>query len=296
MNVLVIVVFLLLAAGVVYQECRLRKVLRALRSAGSVSKCQCTLAHQAPADNAPEHSLPPSAGASRARHLVELLFPVHSWHGVSPGDKAPETVNAFIEIVPTDTVKYELDKHSGHLCIDRPQRFSANCPTLYGFIPRSYCAEEVGKFCADRTGKTGICGDGDPIDICVLTEKTIPHGNILVRARPIGGLRMIDGNRADDKIIAVLENDLVYGGIKDVSELEPGVVDRLRHYFLTYKLVPGMERQPVEIIHVYGREEAQAVIAASLKDYRAHYGAPETRFEELRRLLSEPAESDCAKQ
>ncbi|NHW17327.1 inorganic diphosphatase, partial [Escherichia coli] len=85
-----------------------------------------------------------------------------------------------------------------------PQRFSSQCPTLYGFIPQTYCDELVAKRCAERTGLKDIKGDGDPIDICVLTEKVISSGNLLVRAIPIGGFRMVDGDEADDKIIAVL--------------------------------------------------------------------------------------------
>src|SRR3954466_2537169 len=102
-------------------------------------------------------------------------FQAHPWHGLTPGKQAPETVNAYIEIVPTDAVKYELDKASGHLRIDRPQRFSSMCPTLYGFIPQTFCGEEVAKLCSDQTGRTGIEGDRDPMDICVLTEKTFAH-------------------------------------------------------------------------------------------------------------------------
>ena len=81
------------------------------------------------------------------------------------------------------------------------------CPTLYGFIPQTYCGKEVAARCAEKTGATGIQGDGDPMDICVLTEKAFAHGSLFVRAKPIGGLRMIDGEQADDKIIAVLEKD-----------------------------------------------------------------------------------------
>jgi inorganic pyrophosphatase len=75
--------------------------------------------------------------------LFGQLFQAHPWHGVNPGEKAPEEVSSYIEIVPTDVVKYELDKGSGHLRVDRPQRFSSMCPTLYGFIPQTFCGEEV---------------------------------------------------------------------------------------------------------------------------------------------------------
>jgi inorganic pyrophosphatase len=168
-----------------------------------------------------------------------FLFQAHPWHGVSIGEKAPETVTAFIEIVPTDTVKYELDKASGHLKIDRPQRFSSMCPTLYGFIPQTYCGPKIGAHCGERVNRSNIDGDGDPLDICVLTERTISQGNILLKARPIGGLRMIDHSQADDKIIAVLESDLVYGQINDIADCPEGLVNRLKHYFLSYKQIPN---------------------------------------------------------
>src|SRR5919107_236149 len=149
--------------------------------------------------------------------LLSLLFQAHPWHGVTAGDGAPAEVRAYVEIVPTDGVKYELDKPSGHLRVDRPQRFSSLCPTPYGFIPQTYCGDLVGELCAERTGLKGIKGDGDPMDICVLTEKAVAHGDFFVRARAVGGLRMIDGMEADDKIIAVLEEDVAYGHIKDIS-------------------------------------------------------------------------------
>lgn len=196
-------------------------------------------------------------------------FKSHPWHGISPGIDAPELVNCFIEIVPSDTVKYEIDKESGYLKIDRPQKYSNQCPMLYGFIPKTYCGEKIAKFSAEKAKKTErIKGDGDPLDICVLTEKLISHGNILVEAVPIGGLRMIDKCEADDKIIAVLKNDAVYGTIKDVSELPKALIDRLRHYFLTYKQLPEEADRRVEIDSIYGAKEAMDVINLSFEDYR----------------------------
>jgi inorganic pyrophosphatase len=217
--------------------------------------------------------------------LLSLIFQAHPWHGVEPGEESPEIVNAYIEIVPTDVVKYELDKPSGHLRIDRPQRFSSLCPMPYGFIPQTYCGAAVGELCAMRTNVSGIKGDGDPMDICVLTEKTIGHSNLFVRARPIGGLRMIDGTEADDKIIAVLESDLAYGHIEDIKDCPPGLVDRLKHYFLSYKQLPQEAPRRVEIAEVYDRAEALEAIQRSLLDYRERYGAPEDRVSQLRRLL-----------
>lgn len=219
--------------------------------------------------------------------LFAVLFQAHPWHGVSPGPDAPDTINAFIEIVPTDVVKYELDKATGHLRVDRPQRFSSLCPMPYGFIPQTYCGDRVGALCSERVGRSGIRGDGDPMDICVLTEKTFSQGNFFVRARPIGGLRMIDGMEADDKIIAVLESDIAYGHIENITECPPGLVERLRHYFLSYKQLPGEGPRHVEIAEVYDRAEAARVIAHSLTDYRERFGNPEDRLGQLRNLLKQ---------
>lgn len=201
----------------------------------------------------------------------KTLHVAHPWHGVSPGDGAPATVNAFVELVPTDTVKYEIDKSSGLLRIDRPQRFSSLCPTLYGFIPQTYCGETTAARCMEKVHRTGIRGDGDPLDVCILTEKSIPKGGFLASVRPIGGLRMLDGDEADDKIIAVLVGDVTYGSAADVSAIPSGVIDRLRHYFLSYKQFPGETLRKVEIAEVYGRDEALIVLERSLADYRVAF-------------------------
>ena len=208
---------------------------------------------------------------------LRLVFQAHPWHGISPGQHAPDAVTAYIEIVPTDPVKYELDKASGHLRVDRPQRFSSMCPTLYGFIPQTFCGEEVAALCAERTGRTGIEGDGDPMDICVLTEKAFAHGSFLLQARPIGGLRMIDGQQADDKIIAVLVNDIAYGHLEDIGSCPIGLIDRLKHYFLSYKQLPGEAPRRVEITDVYNRAEASDVVTRSIRDYRVKFGDPDQR-------------------
>jgi inorganic pyrophosphatase len=205
-------------------------------------------------------------------HALGIVVKSHPWHGVSMGPEAPHVVTTFVELVPADTVKYELDKATGLLKIDRPQQYSNICPTPYGFIPQTLCAERVGELCSQRTGRRGIVGDGDPMDICVLTEKDITHGNILVQAIPIGGLRMLDGTEADDKILAVLKDDAMYGSWRDVSDCPPPLLDRLRHYFLTYKQSPDRIATHCEITHVYGREEAFEVIRRSHDDYRRHFG------------------------
>ena len=129
-----------------------------------------------------------------------------------------------------------------------------------------------------KTGRNDINGDGDPIDICILTEKEITHGDILVRCRPIGGFRMIDGNEADDKVIAVLHGDAVYGEYKDISDVPELVIDRLKHYFLTYKDLPG-NKANTEITHIYGIEEAHELIQCSIEDYH-------NKFSSLDKILS----------
>ncbi|HYY98886.1 MAG TPA: inorganic pyrophosphatase, partial [Pyrinomonadaceae bacterium] len=197
-------------------------------------------------------------------------------------------VNVYVEIVPTDAVKYELDKASGHLRVDRPQRFSSFPPTLYGFVPQTFCGDRVAQLCrrAGVEGAAAIRGDGDPMDICVLTERPAAHANFLVRARPVGGLRMIDGDEADDKIIAVMENDVAYGYIEDIGQAPRGLVERLQHYFLTYKQLPQESPRRVEIADVYDRAAALETIRRSIEDYRALYGSPESRVDELKRMLS----------
>lgn len=191
----------------------------------------------------------------------------HPWHGLSVGPKPPETVHAFIEITPFDTVKFEVDKETGYLRVDRPQRWSSQPPALYGFIPRTYCGTRVGALSEGATR-----GDGDPMDICVLSERPISRSEIIVNAHVIGGLLMVDNGEADDKIIAVLENDNVWGTAHDIKDIPPILVERLRHYFLTYKLVPGEEKKRVEVDRVYGVDHASEVIRAAMLDYEEMFG------------------------
>lgn len=189
----------------------------------------------------------------------------HPWHGLSIGASAPEVVNGYIEITPFDWMKYEVDKETGYLRIDRPQRASSLPPSLYGFIPRTYCGAKIATLAGTRRG------DGDPLDLCVLSERPIQRSEILVSARVLGGLRMIDDDEADDKIIGVLDNDPFYEGVDDLANLSSLQVERLRHYFATYKLVPG-EESKISIDLVYGREQALAVIRASMEDYADEFG------------------------
>jgi inorganic pyrophosphatase len=200
---------------------------------------------------------------------MDTKFPhykAHPWHGISPGPECPEIVTCFIEIVPGDTIKYEIDKESGYLKIDRPQLYSNVAPLLYGFIPQTYCGSAIAALAGTERG------DGDPLDVVVMCERPITHGDILLKAIPIGGLRMIDKGEADDKIIAVLQNDAAYGGIRDLKDVPHSMLNRLKHYFLTYKLSPDSGSTPVEIAAEYDRKTAHAVIEASRADYRSLTG------------------------
>jgi inorganic pyrophosphatase len=206
-----------------------------------------------------------------AWELAKLLFQAHPWHGVAIGAEAPRVVTAFIEIVPTDTVKYEIDKPSGHLKVDRPQQFSNVCPTLYGLIPQTFCGARVAAFAMEHGGQATLEGDGDPMDICVLSERQLSHGAVLLQAVPEGGLRLIDRGQADDKIVAVLKGDAAYGHCTEIGDLPEPLIDRLKHYFLTYKRPPEAERGAVEITRVYGAAEAREVIERSREDYRERF-------------------------
>ncbi len=190
----------------------------------------------------------------------------HPWHGLEVGPSPPEVVTAYIEITPFDDVKYEIDKVTGYIRVDRPQRTSAQPPTLYGFIPRTYCGTRVAAL-ADGAEK----GDGDPLDICVVSERPINRADILLNARVLGGLQMIDGGEADDKIIAVLENDLFWSKARSLDEIPGAFVERLTHYFSTYKLVPG-KKTAATVSGLYDRERAMSVIRAAIADYEEAFG------------------------
>lgn len=192
-------------------------------------------------------------------------FRPHPWHGLEVGPDPPQVLNAYIEITPFDLMKYEIDKVSGYLRVDRPQRSSAQHPALYGFVPRTYCADRVCKLAPGARR-----GDGDPLDICVLSERAITRNEIIVRGRVIGGLQMIDNGEADDKIISVLETDYAWGTARDLRDVPPVMVERLQHYFLTYKLVPG-KTTPVRVAMAYGRVHALKVVQAAMADYDDNY-------------------------
>lgn len=197
------------------------------------------------------------------------MFKAHPWHGIDLwSNKDKNILNVYIEIVPENRIKYELDKDSGYLKVDRPQKFSNIIPSLYGFLPRTYSDEECAKYTNERLNRTDLVGDNDPVDICVLSEKSLKHGDILLEAIPIGGLRMIDGGEVDDKIVAVLKDDAVFGDYKDIIDVPDKIIESLKHYFLTYKEIPVSQGQAkVEITDIYGASEALKIIELSEKDY-----------------------------
>ena len=189
----------------------------------------------------------------------------HPWHGLEVGPDAPRVVHAYIEITPYDLVKYELDKKTGYLRVDRPQRTSSQPPTLYGIIPRTYCGERV---CALSNGAER--GDGDPLDICVLSERPIDKSEVILNARVVGGLQMIDAGEADDKILAVLANDNLWGEVRELADVPEILVERLGHYFRTYKMQPDAPHD-VKIQKAYGRKHAERVIQAAMDDYEKEF-------------------------
>jgi inorganic pyrophosphatase len=190
----------------------------------------------------------------------------HPWHGLEVGPNPPHVVHAYIEITPFDLIKYEIDKTTGYMWVDRPQRTSSQPPTLYGFIPRTFCGARV-KELSPKADK----GDGDPLDICVISERPMNRSEVILSARVVGLLQAIDGGEADDKVIAVLENDPFWREVEDVSELPRVLVNRLEHYFSTYKLIPGGPSQ-MSIEEVCNREYALRVVEAAIADYEETYG------------------------
>jgi inorganic pyrophosphatase len=191
----------------------------------------------------------------------------HPWHGINYGEKAPQEVTVFIEIVPRDTVKYEIDKETGYLKIDRPQQYSNVVPANYGFIPQTYCGDEIARVARRQTSASINTGDHDPLDILVLSEHHIPRGDIILKAIPIGGIGLIDSGEADDKIIAILKGDKVFEQFQDLSEVPQGILERFEHYFLTYKSLPGTQKV-CEIARSYDRNGAHEVIRAAIADYK----------------------------
>lgn len=192
-------------------------------------------------------------------------FRPHPWHGIPIGTDAPKIVKAYIEIIPNDMIKYEICKETGYIKVDRPQKFSSLPSFLYGLVPETYSAEETAAL-----SNLATIGDGDPLDICVLSELPITRADIIMDVRVIGGIRLIDSGEVDDKIVAILSGDPFYNGIDDISQINPVIIDRMRHYFLSYKSIPG-EAAKTQIESIYGAAEAFKVLKAGMNDYYNHF-------------------------
>ncbi len=174
----------------------------------------------------------------------------HPWHQVSPGEDMPNSVNAIIEISKGSKGKYEIDKASGLLLLDRVLSSSVVYPSNYGFIPQTYC------------------DDNDPLDILVICSVDIIPMS-LVEAKVIGVMNMVDGGEQDDKIIAVAKNDPAVNFINDISELPPHTMKEIVQFFQSYK---ALEAKTVEVQDVHGREKAQEILLASLELYKKEFG------------------------
>lgn len=170
------------------------------------------------------------------------------WHKVKIGDNAPEIVNGIIEIPKNTRAKYELDKESGLLLMDRVLYSSMYYPANYGFIPKTYC------------------DDKDPLDILVLSQITVVP-MCIVSAKVIGVMRMIDNGESDDKIIAVAENDMSVSHINDINELPEHFIKELKNFFEDYK---KLENKTVIIEEFQDAETAKEIVLQSMRDYEAY--------------------------
>lgn len=189
----------------------------------------------------------------------------HPWHGLPVGPRPPELVDVYVEITPMDPIKYEIDKETGYLRVDRPQKGASLPPMVYGFIPRTYCGKRVGALSPVPDG------DEDPLDVCVLTERPLGRAEVVLTARVVGGIQMVDEGKSDDKIIAVMEPDDMWGGISGIDEVPKILIERMTHYFLTYKSALTGDGK-VELKQVFDAGHARKVIAASIEDYKELFG------------------------
>ena len=172
------------------------------------------------------------------------------WHDVNPSRIAAEDFLAVIEISKNSKKKYELDKETGMIILDRILSTATHYPASYGFIPRTYG------------------DDKDPLDVMVLCSEVL-EPLTLARCYPIGVISMIDGGEGDEKIIAIPFKDPVYNSYKDVSELPKHLFDEMCHFFSVYKALEGKE---TVVNGVAGREEAVKVIQSALANYNEHFG------------------------
>jgi inorganic pyrophosphatase len=175
-----------------------------------------------------------------------IIDKTNPWHKVSAGDDVPSIVNGIIEIPKNTRAKYELDKESGLLKLDRVLYSSMYYPANYGFIPQTYC------------------DDNDPLDILILSQITVVP-MCIVSAKVIGVMRMLDGGELDDKIIAVATNDMSVNHINDISELPEHFFKEIKNFFEDYK---KLENKSVEVADFQNAEMAKEVIQKSIEDYK----------------------------
>lgn len=171
------------------------------------------------------------------------------WHSISPKRITPDDFMAVIEIKKGSKKKYELDKETGLLMLDRILYTSTHYPANYGFIPRTYG------------------DDGDPLDVVVISSESIDPMT-LVRCYPIGVITMKDGGKFDEKIISIPFNDPNYNGYKDISELPAHLFDEMKHFFTVYKSLEGKETVVDEI---QSRDKAVEIIRSCIDNYVAEF-------------------------
>ena len=173
------------------------------------------------------------------------------WHDFDPSQISPKDFTAVIEIPKGSKCKYELDKYTGFLKLDRILYTSTHYPANYGFIPRTY---------AD---------DGDPLDVLVLCSEPV-YPLTLIRVYPIGVMRMLDDGKMDDKIIAVSFSDPTYQGITDIDSLPPHIFDEIMHFFSVYK---QLENKETAVKSLFGRSKAEEIISEAIDCYNRTFGA-----------------------
>ena len=173
----------------------------------------------------------------------------HPWHQVSAGENAPKSVNTIIEITKGSKTKYELDKESGLLRLDRVLLTHLTYPVHYGFIPQTYCP------------------DNDPLDVIVIcSEQVIPSS--IVEATVIGALHMIDGGQQDDKIIAVATHDHTVNTITSLEELPTDLLETIKQFFQNYKI---LEQKNVVIEKFFNKAEAQQLVLDAIELYKKEF-------------------------